>query len=98
MCDSVPMLLKVSEQLNLDASPDSVWKLLRDTSRLTALLPGVQEVSALNEPGVEAYSAKATDKIGPFKVALNLQIRITEARDASQLTASLKGADSIGLN
>lgn len=97
-CDSVPMLLKVNEELNLNASQDGVWKLLRDTPRLAALLPGVQEVSRLSEPGVEAYCAKAADKIGPFKVALNLEIRITEAREASQLTASLKGADSIGLN
>ena len=92
------MLLKVNEQLDLTASVDSVWKLLRDTPRLAALLPGVQEVSPLSESGEEAYSAKATDKIGPFKVVLNLEIRVTEAREASQLTASIKGADSIGLN
>jgi carbon monoxide dehydrogenase subunit G len=92
------MLLEIREQLNVNASPDEVWKLLRDTPRLAALLPGVQEVSPLNDPGVESYSAKATDKIGPFKVALKLEIRIHEAQEASHLTASIKGADSIGLN
>jgi carbon monoxide dehydrogenase subunit G len=92
------MLLKISEQLDINASPDELWKLLRDTPRLTALLPGVQEVSPLPEPGAEAYNAKATDKIGPFKVALNLQIRVSDAREASQLKASIKGADAVGLN
>lgn len=92
------MLLKVSEELNLGASQEDVWKLLRDTPRLAALLPGVQTVTPLDEPGAEAYQAKAGDKIGPFKVVLNLEIRVTEAREPVSLRASIKGADSIGLN
>ena len=92
------MLLKVSEELNLDASPEDVWRLLRDTPRLAALLPGVESVTSLHEPGVEAYQAKASDKIGPFKVALNMEIRVAEAREPLFLKASIKGADSIGLN
>jgi carbon monoxide dehydrogenase subunit G len=92
------MLLKVCEELNLDASPEDVWRLLRDTPRLAALLPGVENVTPLNEPGVEAYQAKASDKIGPFKVALNVEIRVAEAREPLFLKASIKGGDSIGLN
>lgn len=92
------MLLEIREQLDAHASPEEVWKLLRDTPRLAALLPGVQEVSPLNDPGVESYSARATDKIGPFKVALKFEIRIQEAREAAHLTASIKGADAAGLN
>jgi carbon monoxide dehydrogenase subunit G len=93
-----PMLLKFSEELNVDASPEEIWKLLRDTPRLAALLPGVESVAPLNEPGVEAYQAKAVDRIGPFKVALNLEIRMIETQERSCLKASLKGGDSIGLN
>jgi carbon monoxide dehydrogenase subunit G len=92
------MLLKVSEELNVDASQEDVWRLLRDTPRLAALLPGVENVASLHEPGVEAYQANASDKIGPFKVALTMEIRVAEAREPSFLKASLKGADSIGLN
>jgi len=92
------MLLKVSEELTLAASQEDVWKLLRDTPRLAALLPGIENVTPLHQPGVEAYQAKAGDKIGPFKVALNMEIRVAEAREPSFLNASLKGNDSIGLN
>ena len=92
------MLLKLSERLNLAASPEDVWRLLRDTPRLAALLPGVEAVNAINGSGVEAYQARASDKIGPFKVALNMEIRIAEAQPPSTLKASIKGADSIGLN
>ncbi len=92
------MLLKVSEELSLGASQDEVWKLLRDTPRLAALLPGVEKVTPLDEPGAEAYHAKASDKIGPFKVSLNLEIRVTDAREPVSLKAAIKGSDSIGLN
>ena len=92
------MLLKISEELNLDASPGEVWRLLRDTPRLAALLPGVDKVTSLNEPGIEAYQARASDKIGPFKVALKLEIRLVETQEPSLLKASIKGGDSIGLN
>jgi carbon monoxide dehydrogenase subunit G len=92
------MLLRVSEELNLGAPREDVWKLLRDTPRLAALLPGVENVTPLDDGGAEVYQAKASDKIGPFKVALNLEIRIVEAREPELLRASIKGADSIGLN
>ena len=92
------MLLKLSEQLTLDASQEDVWKLLRDTERLAALLPGVEAVKPLGEGGPEAYEAQASDKVGPFKVALHMEIRIAEEQPPSMLKASLKGADSMGLN
>jgi carbon monoxide dehydrogenase subunit G len=94
----VAMLLKISEELNLDASPEDVWRLLRDTPRLAGLLPGVEKVTPLNQPDVEAYQAQASDKIGPFKVTLNMEICVAEAQEPSFLKAGVKGADSIGLN
>lgn len=92
------MLLNVAEDLHLEASPADVWKLLRDTKRLAGLLPGVETVTALDEPGVEAYAARVHDKIGPFKVTLNLEIRVVEAAEEALLKASVKGADSHSLN
>jgi len=92
------MLLEIREELNLDASLEDVWRLLRDTPRLARLLPGVEGVAPLNQPGVEAYHTKATDKIGPFKVTLNMEICMAETREPSFLKAGVKGADSIGLN
>lgn len=92
------MLLKVSEELNVDASPQEVWTLFRDTPRLAALLPGVESVVPLDEPGAEAYQARASDRIGPFKVTLKMEIRMTEAQEPSFLKANLKGSDSTGLN
>ena len=92
------MLLKIAEELPLSAAVDEVWKLLRDTPRLTGLLPGVESVARIQEEGKEAYAAKVSDKIGPFKITMNLEVRITETVEPSLLKATLKGADSLGLN
>jgi carbon monoxide dehydrogenase subunit G len=93
------MLLKLAEELPLSASVDEVWKLLRDTPRLTALLPGVESVAlSNNEEGNESYAAKVSERIGPFKITMKFDVRITEAVEPSLLKATLKGVDSMGLN
>jgi carbon monoxide dehydrogenase subunit G len=92
------MLLKLTEKLPLNAPINEVWKLLRDTPRLTGLLPGVESVAALNEDGLEAYAARVSEKIGPFKITMNLEVRITEMIEPSLLKAAIKGADSMALN
>jgi carbon monoxide dehydrogenase subunit G len=92
------MLLKVAEELLLTASVDEVWKLLRDTPRLTGLLPGVENIAPLNEDGNEAYAARVSEKIGPFKITMNLNVRIIETVEPSLLKATIRGADSMGLN
>jgi len=92
------MLMKLTEELPLDASIEEVWNLLRDTPRLTRLLPGVENVAPLSEEGVEAYAASVSEKIGPFKITMNLEVRVTEAIAPIQLKAAIKGADSMALN
>lgn len=92
------MLLNVSEDMQVDTAPPEVWKLLRDTRRLAGLLPGVESIEVLDRPGQEAYGAKVTEKVGPFKLSLKLEVEITEASEPVLLKASLKGADPLGLN
>lgn len=92
------MLLKLAEELPINATVPEVWKLLRDTARLTALLPGVEGVAPLQEDASEAYSAKVSDRVGPFKITMNVEVRITETVEPSVLKAALKGADTMGLN
>jgi carbon monoxide dehydrogenase subunit G len=92
------MLLKLAKELVLNAPIDEVWSLLRDMPRLTGLLPGVENVESLNEAGVEGYAARVSEKVGPFKLTMNLEVRVTETVEASLLKAAIKGADSMELN
>jgi carbon monoxide dehydrogenase subunit G len=92
------VLLKMAEDLPLNASIEQVWKLLRDTPRFAGLLQGVENVVRLNDEGNEAYSAKVSEKIGPFKIMINLEVHVTESVAPTLLKTSIKGADSMGLN
>jgi carbon monoxide dehydrogenase subunit G len=97
-CRGAFVLLKMAEDLPLNGPIEQVWKLLRDTPRFAELLPGVENVVRLNGDGNEVYAAKVSEKIGPFKISMNLEVHVTESVEPSMLKASLKGEDSMGLN
>ena len=92
------MLLKLTEEFTLNSPTDEVWKLLRDTRRLTGLLPGVENVRSLSEGSVEGYAARISEKVGPFKITMDVEVRLTETIEPSLLKAAIKGVDSMGLN
>ena len=93
------MLIQLNETLTLAAAPPEVWRLLRDTRRLASLLPGVESIEPLAVPeGGEAYAAKVTEKVGPFRLTLKLEIRVTGLEEPSRMKAELKGSDGGGSN
>jgi carbon monoxide dehydrogenase subunit G len=92
------MLLKLTEELPLNASIDEVWQMLRDIPRLTGLLPGVENVRSLSEESVEGYAARISEKVGPFKITMDVEASLTETIEPSLLKAAIKGVDSMGLN
>ena len=51
-----------------------------------------------NSGAEEAYTARLTDKVGPFRLSLNLEVRVLEAAEPSLLRVALKGTDGGGAN
>jgi carbon monoxide dehydrogenase subunit G len=91
------MLMNLAQSLSLPASRQETWKLLRDTPRLALLIPGVESITAADGPG-EKYVARVVEKVGPFRLALNLEICVLEAQEPTLLAAELKGIDGGGNN
>jgi len=91
------MLLNVHESLELRATIGDAWRLLRDTERLAKLVPGVDSVMRLDDPEREAHRVQVTEKVGPFKVTMKLDVTITEVVDLSTLCATVKGGDVTGM-
>lgn len=92
------MLLNVTENLELAATADDAWRLLRDTQRLAALVPGVDSVVRVEDSGQEAYRVQVTEKVGPFKVTMKLDVTLTEILDLSLVSATVKGGDVTGMS
>ena len=87
------MLVKLNESVHLDGSPENVWKLLRDTPRLAGLLPGVESVKPIENRESETYAATVSDKIGPFKITMNVEVRVGEVQEPSLMKMAIVGAD-----
>ena len=91
------MLLNVTEKLEIAAEQADVWKLLNDTVRLAALVPGVEESVAIENAEKEAYRVRVTEKVGPFKVTMKLEVTVTDKSEPSAVDASVKGGDAMGM-
>lgn len=92
------MLLNVTENLELAAGIEDVWRLLRDTGRLAKLVPGVQSVERIDAVDREAYRVQVMEKVGPFKVTMKLEIGVSEAIEPAVLGATVKGGDAMGMS
>src|SRR5262249_18269585 len=89
------MLVNFSQTVTLAATQQDAWNLLRDMKRLAALIPGVESMLPIDN---EKYVATVVERVGPFRLSLNLEIRIVQAIEPSLLKAELSGTDSYGQN
>ena len=100
------MLVNLSQTLTLAATQKDAWSLLRDTKRLAGLIPGVENIVS-DERGAdrsngadpqEKHVARVVERVGPFRLSLNLEVRIVNAVEPSLLQAELSGSDNNGQN
>ena len=100
------MLVSFSETLTLAATQQDAWNLLRDTKRLAGLIPGIESIAAAGMDGSgnrgagpqEKHVARVVERVGPFRLSLDLEVRIVQAVEPSLLQAELNGVDVHGQN
>src|SRR5689334_11639298 len=91
------MLVNFSQTLTLAATQQDAWNLLRDTKRLSALIPSVESVTPVDADGAgERYLAKVVERVGPFRLRLNLEVRSVQAVQPPLLQAEVSGVDLLG--
>jgi carbon monoxide dehydrogenase subunit G len=89
------MLVNFNQTLTLAATQQDVWNLLRDTKRLAALIPGIETISPIMDAGPhEKHVARIVERIGPFRLSIDVEVRIVQAVKPSLLNAELSGIDS----
>ena len=77
--------------IDLAAPPEAVWDRLWDIRALAGCIPGCGDVEAIDER--RRYRATLRDKVGPFRIAIPLEILI-EASPPERLVVSASGRDS----
>lgn len=82
------MLLK--DSFTIEAPLDRVWTLLQDVQRISACVPGVENVE---EVGPDSYNGILKIKIGPISAAFAGRVTIIERTPPERLAAEITGQD-----
>lgn len=85
-------MMKISKQLVVDGQPPEIWEVLWDVERIARCIRGVSDVVVI-EPE-RKYSARITQRVGPFQVSFPLLIEVLESRPTSLITVVGSGRDA----
>lgn len=84
-----------SAQFNRDlvtsTEPEEAWKILTDVTRLVDWVTILSE--AVEIAPLEHYTAVLADRVGPFKLRADLEIRIPEVEAGRRIRVVAKGED-----
>lgn len=84
--------MRTEHSVRVDAPRERVWALLMDIPQAARLVPGVREVAAT---GQDSYRGSLRIQVGPVRLALEGDVRLTARDDAAGTAAvRLDGADS----
>jgi len=82
------MILK--DSFSIDAPIEDVWDFFLDIPRLSACIPGIEEVEEI-EPDV--YRGVLKVKVGPLSARFSGQVKVTERVELERMVALLEGED-----
>jgi carbon monoxide dehydrogenase subunit G len=90
------MFVNFSQTLTVAATQQDAWNLLRDPKRIANLIPSIESIAEGDSQ--EKFLAHVVERVGPFRLSLNLEVKIVDAAAPSLLQAELTGTDSRGQN
>ncbi len=85
--------MELTDRFAVDASRAAAWAFLWDLPRVAKCLPGCESIE---DAGEGAYRARMTQRVGPFKVTLDMEMRIDEAEEGQRVVVSGNGRDRMG--
>ena len=85
--------MELTDRFNVQAPAKEVWGLFFDLPRIARCLPGCEEVHAVDE---STYRARMVQKVGPFQVAMDLDIKVEEMVEGERVVVAGGGKDRMG--
>lgn len=83
--------VQFSRQIHVAAKPDEVWQRITDVPRLVEWVTIVHDAKELERLSV--YEATLQDRLGPFKLRADLDIRVPEVQPGQRIRVTANGED-----
>lgn len=85
--------MELTDRFAAQASPSEAWAFFWDLPRVGRCLPGCESI----EPaGDGAYRARMTQRVGPFRVSMDIVMRVDEEEEGRRVVVSGRGEDKMG--
>lgn len=95
-------MIDLARTIDLPVAPAEAWTALGDVPAVARCLPGCQDVQEIPPSGIprrdeppRRYRATVKDKVGPFSVAITLDVTVDPSEAEHLLRVSATGRDSI---
>ena len=85
--------MEVADSFVAPSSPAETWEFFWDLSRVGKCLPGCEEITRLSDT---SYRLRMTQRVGPFKVAMDVNMNVDEVEEGRRIAASGEGKDRMG--
>jgi carbon monoxide dehydrogenase subunit G len=85
-------MIPLRSVIELAAAPGVVWRRLWDVPRLAACIPGCGAVETVETE--RRYRATIRDRLGPFRIAIPLDVRV-DAAPPTRLALAASGRDAM---
>ena len=82
--------MELSDRFAVNATADAAWAFFWDLPRVAGCLPGCESIEAI---GDGAYRAQMTQRVGPFQVAMSMEVSIQESVEKQRVVVTGQGKD-----
>lgn len=83
--------VEFARKLSVPAPPRDVWEAVTDVERLASWITVVGNVEEISR--LDTYSATLADRLGPFRLSADLDIRVVEVEEGSSIRFVADGED-----
>lgn len=85
--------MELRDQFKVSASMDEAWSFFWDLPRVAKCLPGCESVEVI---GDTTFRARIVQRVGPFSVAMDVDIELDEIEEGKRIVVSGAGKDRMG--
>lgn len=83
--------MRARREIPVELTPAALWQLLWDVGRIVACVPGCDDAREIEAH--QRYAARMTQRVGPIKLSVPLEVEVVEAEPPHRMVLDAKGRD-----